>query len=262
MQIRNLWPYRWLLLNFLSREIKSRYVGSVSGIFWALLHPLALLAVYAVVFTAIFKVKFPELEGHSFILFVAVALWPWLCFQEGTQRGALAVQNGGGLIKKVAFPHELLVYGAVLSTYAVHVVGFLLVLVVLALTGNELHFSSLPLVLLLFCVQLLFTSGLALILASLQVLLKDVEHFLTPLFMIWFYATPVLYPASLVPQQIQQIIALNPLSYFITRIRELLMTGNNQIGWQDMVMLAGSLLIFMAGRWFFNRLSPYFEDFI
>jgi lipopolysaccharide transport system permease protein len=104
MQIKNLWPYRWLLLNFLSREIKSRYVGSVSGIFWALLHPLALLAVYAVVFTAIFKVKFPELEDHSFILFVAVGLWPWLCFQEGAQRGALAVQNGGGLIKKVAFP--------------------------------------------------------------------------------------------------------------------------------------------------------------
>ncbi|CAH1386499.1 ABC transporter permease [Candidatus Nitrotoga sp. M5] len=262
MPIRNLWPYRWLLLNFLSREIKSRYIGSVSGIFWALLHPLALLAVYAVVFTAIFKVKFPELEGHSFILFVAVALWPWLCFQEGAQRGALSVQNGGGLIKKVAFPHELLVYGAVLSTYAVHVSGFLLVLVVLALTGSDLHFSSLPLVLLLFSMQLLFTSGLALILAALQVLLKDVEHFLTPLFMVWFYATPILYPASLVPQQIQQIIALNPLSYFITRVRELLMTGNSQIGWQDLVMLLSCMLFFLIGRWFFNRLSPYFEDFI
>lgn len=262
MQIRNLWPYRWLLLNFLSREIRNRYVGSVSGFFWALFHPLALLAVYALVFTAIFRVKFPELEGSSFILFVAVALWPWLTFQEGAQRGALAVQNGGGLIKKVAFPHELLVYAAVLSTHAVHVSGFMLVLGVLALAGNELHFLSLPLVFLLFGMQLLFTSGLALFLAALQVLLKDVEHFLAPLFMIWFYATPVLYPASLVPPQVQQVIAWNPLSYFITRIRDLLMGGNIQIGWQDGLMLAGCWLFFVAGRWFFNRLSPYFEDFL
>lgn len=262
MQIRKLWPYRWLLLNFLSREIKSRYIGSVSGFFWALLHPLALLAVYALVFTAIFRVRFPELEGHSFILFVAVALWPWLSFQEAAQRGAQSVQNGGGLIKKVAFPHELLVYGAVLSTYAIHVTGFLLVLGILALAGNDLHFLSLPLVLLLLCMQLLFTSGLTLILAALQVLLKDVEHFLAPCFMIWFYATPVLYPASLVPQQIQQVMAWNPLSYFITRIREQLMAGTSQIGWQDVGMLAGSLFIFVAGRWFFNRLSPYFEDFL
>ncbi len=262
MGLTGLWSYRWLFLNFLSREIKSRYVGSVSGFFWALLHPLALLAVYAVVFATIFKVKFPELAGHSFVEFVAVALWPWLCFQEGVQRGALAVQNGAGLVKKVAFPHELLVYGAVIATYAVHLTGFLLVLLVLALLQNSLHFSALPLVLILFAMQLLFTSGLSLILSALQVLLKDVEHFLAPVFMIWFYATPIVYPAGQVPVQIQQIIAWNPLSYFITRIRELLMFGAGQLTWQDLIMLGGSLTIFMAGRWFFRRLSPYFEDFI
>ncbi len=262
MRIIGLWQYRWLFLNFLSREIKSRYVGSVSGFFWALLHPLALLAVYATVFTTIFKVKFPELAGHSFVVFVAVALWPWLCFQEGVQRGALAVQNGAGLVKKVAFPHELLVYGAVGATYAIHVVGFILVLVVLALAGNALHFAGAPLLLLLFMMQLLFTSGLSLILSALQVLLKDVEHFLAPIFMIWFYATPIVYPATQVPLRIQQVIEWNPLSYFITRIRELLMFGASQIGWQDLVMLCGSLLVFLGGRWFFNRLSPYFEDFI
>jgi ABC-type polysaccharide/polyol phosphate export permease len=262
MRIGDLWPHRWLFYNFLSREIKSRYVGSISGFFWALLHPLALLAVYAVVFTAIFKIKFPELVGQSFIVFVAVALWPWLCFQEGTQRGTLAVQNGAGLVKKVAFPHELLVYGAVFATYAVHLAGFVLVLFVLALYGNALHFEYLPLVFLLLAMQLLFTGGMSLILAALQVLLKDIEHFLAPVFMIWFYATPILYSAGQVPAQIQQVLAWNPLAYFITRIRELLMFGSSQIGWQDMVMLCGSLVLFLFGRWFFNRLSPYFEDFI
>lgn len=262
MRINQLWGYRWLFLNFLSREIKSRYVGSVSGFFWALLHPLALLAVYAFVFTTIFKVKFAELAGHSFVEFVAVALWPWLCFQEGVQRGTLAIQNGAGLVKKVAFPHELLVYGAVFATYAVHLGGFVLVLIVLGFSEGNLHFGSLPLVLILFAIQLLFTSGLSLILAALQILLKDVEHFLAPVFMIWFYATPIVYSAVQVPAQIQQVMAWNPLAYFVTRIRELLMFGTNQLGWHDLEMLAVSILIFVAGRWFFNRLSPYFEDFI
>lgn len=262
MSLSNLWPHRWLLLNFLSREIKNRYVGSISGFFWALLNPLALLGVYALVFTVVFKVKFPELDDHSFILFVAVALWPWLCFQEGVQRGTLAVQQGAGLVKKVAFPHELLVHGAVLATYAVHITGFLLVLLALGIAGQSLHFSTLPLVLILIAVQLLFTSGLALVLAALQVLMKDVEHFLAPLMMIWFYVTPIVYPLNLTPPQMQTLIALNPLTCSITHIRELLMHGNSQIGWQDAGMLGVAILFFFAGRWFFNRLSPSFEDFI
>lgn len=262
MVLTPLWPFRWLFLNFLSREIKSRYVGSVSGFFWSLIHPLALLAVYAFVFTAIFRVKFPQLEGHSFIVFVAVALWPWLAFQEGVQRGTLAVQANGALVKKVAFPHELLVYGAVSATYIIHGVGFLLVLTVLLLNGAALSLSSLPLILLVLSIQYLLSCGLALLLGGLQILLKDVEHFLTPLFMVWFYATPILYPASLVPEAMQRVIALNPMTYFSERMRELLLYNNLEPALSDFYMLAGSFLMFLIGRWVFNRLSPHFEDFL
>lgn len=262
MVLTQLWPFRWLLLNFLSREIRSRYVGSVSGFFWSLVHPLALLAVYAFVFTAIFKVKFPQLEGHSFIVFVAVALWPWLAFQEGVQRGTLAVQANAALVKKVAFPHELLVYGAVSATYIIHGIGFLLVLAVLWLNGAAFTLAAVPLIIMVLSMQYLLTCGLALLLGGLQVLLKDVEHFLTPLFMVWFYATPILYPKSLVPEAMQQIIALNPMTYFSERMRELLLYNNLQPTAPDFYMLAGSLIMLLGGRWVFNRLSPHFEDFL
>lgn len=262
MVLTRLWPFRWLFLNFLSREIKSRYVGSVSGFFWSLIHPLALLAVYAFVFTAIFRVKFPQLEGHSFIVFVAVALWPWLAFQEGVQRGTLAVQSGASLVKKVAFPHELLVHGAVGATYAVHGIGFLLVLIVLWLNGATLFPQALPMVILVLAIQYLLTSGLALLLGGLQVLLKDVEHFLTPLFMVWFYATPILYPATLVPEAMQRVIALNPMTYFSERMRDLLLYGHLQPTLADFWMLAVSVIVLITGRWVFNRLSPHFEDFL
>lgn len=263
MKLVELWPHRWLFHNFLSREIRARYFGSISGIFWVLLHPLALLGIYTLVFNYVFKVKLtgPD-DGYGFIVFVAVALWPWLAFQEGAQRGMVAVQAGAGLIKKVAFPHELLVHGAVVSAYAVHIAGFMLVLLIFALLGVPLHLSLLPLVLLLLLAQILLTEGIALILAALQVFARDVEHFVAPLLMVWFYATPVLYASSMVPAQMQQAIAFNPMSYFVNRIRDLLLHDGNILSWKDLLPLGVSVLVFAFGRWFFNRLSPHFEDFL
>jgi len=257
----NLWSFRSLALNFFQREISGRYVGSVSGIFWILIHPLALLGIYSVVFTAIFRVSMPDMGAGGFVAFVALALWPWLAFQEGVLRGALAVQANAGLVKKVAFPNELLVHGAVSATYAVHGIGFLAALGVIALMGNPLHFEALPLVAILLLVQLFFTLGLALGLSALQVMLKDVEHFLTPFLMIWFYATPVLYSVSMVPERLQQLMSLNPLAYSVGRIRDLLMHGGGFI-LSDGAALLGGVLVFIIGRWFFNRLAPHFEDFL
>lgn len=257
----NLWSFRGLALNFFHREISGRYVGSVSGIFWILIHPLALLGIYSVVFTMIFRVNLPELGSGGFVAFVALALWPWLAFQEGVLRGALAVQANAGLVKKVAFPNELLVHGAVCATYAVHGIGFLAALGVIAFTGNVLHFEALPLVAILLLVQLLFTIGLALGLSALQVLLKDVEHFLTPFLMVWFYATPVLYSAAMVPVRLQQLMSLNPLAYSVGRIRDLVMHGGGLVLSDGAFLLCG-VLVFVSGRWFFNRLAPHFEDFL
>lgn len=257
----NLWHYRSLALNFFQREISGRYVGSVSGIFWILIHPLALLGIYSVVFTMIFRVSLPDTGAGGFVAFVALALWPWLAFQEGMLRGALAVQSNAGLVKKVAFPNELLVHSAVCATYAVHGFGFMAALGVIALAGDTLHFEALPMVAILLLVQMLFTVGLALGLSALQVLLKDVEHFLTPFLMIWFYATPVLYSATMVPVRLQQLMSLNPMAYSVDRIRDMLMHGGGFIP-SDGVALLGGVLVLVLGRWLFNRLSPHFEDFL
>lgn len=257
------WSYRWLFLNFFRREISNRYVGSVTGLFWALIHPVALLAVYALVFEFVFNVRFPELGGHGFIAFVAVALWPWMAFQESVQRGIASIQNGAGLIKKVAFPHELLVHGAVGATFAVHLAGMALALLLLAAFGTlSLHPLALPLVTLLLFSLFLASTGLALFLAALQTMLRDVEHFLVPMFMIGFYITPILYPASMVPQSFRAIILLNPLSYLMERLRDALLYAEPGIHWQDGLCLIICVAVLLVGRWFFNRLSPHFEDFL
>lgn len=252
--------HRALFINFFRRELFSRYLGSVTGLAWAFLHPLALLAVYAFVFTTVFRAG--PMNGKSFLLFVAVALWPWLAAQEALQRGTVSIAGYAGLIRKVAFPHELVVYASVAATFALQFIGYVVVLVVLALFGEPVRFEGLLLAIPLWAILALAITGLALALAALQVFIRDVEHILMPVLMILMYLTPILYPLSLVPDSVKPWVAANPFGYLVDRLRDALLEGRLAVGWGDAVAVVVALGIFAAGRWMFLRLSPHFEDFV
>jgi lipopolysaccharide transport system permease protein len=254
--------WHWLLYSFTRREILNRYAGSVSGLAWTLLHPLAQLAIYAFVFSQVFRVAVPAgYPGVGYTAFVAVALWPWLMFSEGLQRAMASVAANAGLIRKVAFPHRLVVYAAVLAHFAVHLVGFVAVLVALRFTGEPIRFSGLPAALLLLVPYMLLATGIGAALAALQTLLRDVEHGLGVAITMLFYATPILYPSTLVPAAIKPYLDANPLAYFSERLREVLLQGSGLVA-GDALAALGCTAVFLAGLWFFNRLSPHFEDFL
>ena len=252
--------HRALFVNFFRREFFSRYLGSVSGIAWAFLHPLALLAVYHFVFTTVFRTG--AMRGVSFLLFVAIALWPWLAAQEALQRGAVSIGAYAGLIRKVAFPHELIVYASVAATLTLQFTGYIVVLVVLALFGEPVHFEGLLLAVPLWLVLALAVTGIALALSALQVFIKDIEHILMPVLMILMYLTPILYPLSLVPEGMRPWVAANPFGYLVDRLRDALLDGRLALGIGDAVALVVAVLMFAAGRWLFRKLSPHFEDFV
>lgn len=254
--------WAWLLASFARREILSRYAGSVSGVAWTLLHPLAQLAIFAYVFSQVFRVAVPAgYPGVTYVAFVAVSLWPWIMFSESLTRAMGSVGANAGLIKKVAFPHRLVVYASVLACCAVHAVGFLAVLVALKAFGEPIRLSGLPLALLLMVPYMLLATGLGALLAALHTLLRDVEHVVQVLVTILFYASPILYPASLLPAALQGWARMNPLGWFSERMREILLQGGGLVA-GDAVVAAGCIVVFLAGRWVFNRLSPSFEDFL
>jgi ABC-type polysaccharide/polyol phosphate export permease len=246
--------------NFFSREIRQRYLGSATGLAWALVHPLALLAVYHFVFTNIFRVGNPG--TGSFLAFVAVALWPWLAAQEALQRGVTSLSAYAGLIRKAAFPHEAIVYASVAATFALHFTGYLVVLAALFLLGEPIRLEGLVLALPLWLVLMLAVTGLALALSSLQVFVRDVEHVLMPVLMMLMYLTPILYPLSVVPSAFRPWVAANPVSWLVTRMRDALLEGRLALHWSDALALAIALALFAGGLWMFRRLSPYFEDFV
>jgi len=155
---------RALFVNFFTRELTNRYLGSATGLAWAFLHPLALLAVYHFVFTSVFRAA--SFEGKSFLLFVAVALWPWLAAQEAIMRATVSLAAYAGLIRKVAFPHEIVIYASVGATLALQFAGYLVVLVALRAFGEPVRFEGLLIAVPLWIVLALAVTGLALLLAA------------------------------------------------------------------------------------------------
>jgi len=251
---------RALFANFFHRELTTRYLGSATGLAWALLHPLALLAVYHFVFTTVFRTG--GSDGRSFLLFVAVALWPWLAVQEALVRATVSLGGYSGLIRKVAFPHEIVIYASIGATLALQFAGYLGVLAALAAFGDPVRFEGLLLAVPLWFVLAIAVAGLSLMLAALQVFIRDVEHVLVPLLMITMYLTPILYPLSLVPAAMRPWVAANPFSWLVARLRDALLEGNLAARPGDAVALAVAIALFFGGRWVFRRLSPHFEDFL
>ena len=256
------WQHRWLLGRFVAREWHARYAGSVAGLAWAFLQPLVLLGIYSLVFVAVFRVRFPEMAGHPFVVFMAVLMWPWLAFTEGLSRGTQAIVANAAIVKKVAFPHALLVVAAVMASFGVHLLGFALVLAALAAFGVSLQWSGLWVALPVLALLLVITVGLALFLSALQVFIRDTEQVLAQVLAILFYLTPILYPMSVVPEFLARWMSLNPLVHVMEPIRAALLFGAWPQPTQWMLMSVFALLTLGGGWWFFARLSPHFEDVV
>jgi len=198
----------------------------------------------------------------SFVPYLAVAFWPWIAFSESILRSANAISANAALIGKVAFPAELLPLSTVTATFLMQMAGYLAVLLVLQLMGTDIHwlglFAAIPVLLLMF----IFACGLALFTSALQVFVRDVAQILPPLITFWFFTTPILYSSSLLPDKWAAVMNLNPMTWFVERLRDFLLMGNYNLSISDLLVPLFSILVFWGSLVFFRRFSSHFEDFL
>ena len=151
---------------------------------------------------------------------------------------------------------------SVSATFALQFVGYVAILAVLRIAGEPISMRGLLLALPVWSILIVGVMGVTLLLAALQVFVKDVEHVLMPVLMMLMYLTPILYPLTLVPAPLRSWVAANPFNWVVGRLRDGFLEGRAALRLSDAVALVIALMLFVAGRWVFRRLSPHFEDFV
>jgi lipopolysaccharide transport system permease protein len=254
--------YYSIFWQLVSRSIRTDYLENLTGFAWLILQPLLLLAVYAFVFTTIFKARIPAADLVGFVPYLAVAFWPWTAFSEAILKGSNTITANAPLIGKVAFASELLPLAMVAATFMMHLAGYFAVLLVLQITGTDIRWlgavGAVPLLFLL-CV---LAGAFTLFFSALQVFVRDVAQILPPMMTFWFFTTPILYSTSLLPEGMAAWLQWNPITWFVTRLRDLILFGSYQPAWPDLLAPLGSLVLFWLGLKFFRRFSGHFEDFL
>lgn len=249
----------FLLRELVARDWRSRYAGSLLSFAWAFAQPAAQLVLFTFVFSTVLRLPAAAGRPADFAAFLFCGLLPWIGLSEGTQRSALALTEGAYLVRKHRFPAELLVVSAVLSALIQQVAAGVVFVVAVGLTRGLAweRLLAWPGLLLL---QAALSIGLGLLLSVGQVLLKDVAQAVGLLLMVWFYATPIIYPSEMVPDRFALLRDANPLGLLVDGHRWMLLAGEppGAAAWLWFAGLVGGLLV--SGVWFFSRMRPTLAD--
>jgi lipopolysaccharide transport system permease protein len=243
-----------LVKHLTRRHLAARYRGSALGFIWSLLNPVLLMGVYTFVFRFIFRATVP---GVPYPVFFLTGILAWNFVNIAATNAAVSLVDGTALINKTAFPRIALPLSAIFS----NAVNYLMALPLL-ITFNLL-FGIVPTIslLLLPCallLLLLIATGVSLLLAALLPFFRDLQHLIEVLFTIWFFLTPILYPMSLVAQNLPAgllpLYQLNPMVGIMHLVHSVFL-GQPLPGVSLVVAVGGVLCLFSLGLWVFQRLA-------
>ncbi len=254
--LRELFSYRELVRNLVIRDIRLRYRNSVLGFFWCLLNPLLM----TVVFTVLFTVLLPNNNIDKFPIFILVGILAWNMHSTSIMGAIGSLTGNAYLIQKVYFPREVLPISIIIA----NTVNFLLALLVVfgAILIFQVPLSStvllLPLVIL---VHVIFTLGIGLFLAAINVYFRDTALIMETVMLAWFFLTPIFYRIEDVfPAYSRALYILNPMASIISSYRDILYYGSmTQLDFFSRTTVT-CVLILLAGYYFFVRCSRSFSE--
>jgi len=258
--LTNLFRYRGLISSLVARELKARYRGSVLGFVWSFINPLLLLLIYSFVFTVVLPNQTEGIQPYALFMFCGILPWTWFAASLTEAAGSLIA--GGNLIKKVLFPAEVLPIVSVVTNMVHFFLGLpilILFLVIYKRPPDPWDLIWFPVAVV---VQLLFTTALALFVSALSVHFRDVRYILANLLTLWFFATPIIYPMSLIAvQKYKWLFDMNPFTHLAVSYQEILFYKGPIGHWKWLLELGGvSILLFLVTYWIFDRLRDSFAE--
>lgn len=258
MNLRELFAFHELLYFLTWRDVKVRYKQTLLGVVWALLQPLCMMAIFALFFGRLVGV--PS-DGIPYPLFAFGGLLPWTFFSSSVTAGGNSVVNSSNLITKVYFPRLIVPTAAVGASLVDFAISFVALLALMAYysSGISSRLFMLPLLFLLLTAMAL---GCAILLAALNVKYRDVRVVLPFIIQLWFFASPIIYPSSVVPRRWQWVFSLNPMTGIIEGFRTSLF-GVREFNWFAIAFSAVfTVVLLVLATATFKRMEKSFADII
>jgi lipopolysaccharide transport system permease protein len=258
LQLRALWEYRELLYFLAWRDIKVRYKQTVLGAAWAIIHPVATMLIFTIVFGRLAKI--PS-DNIPYPIFCFCALLPWNYFASAFSRSSGSLVNNAHLISKVYFPRLVIPISSLLSGLLDFAIAFLV------LIGMMFYYHIVPTITILwlpvFMLMAIATAlGVGLWLGALNVQYRDIGYLVPFLSQVWMYATPVVYPSSLIPEKWRLIYGLNPMAGVIEGFRWALIGRGTKPGPMFLVSALATIILLVSGAFYFRRMEKTFADII
>jgi lipopolysaccharide transport system permease protein len=257
-QIKTAVQSRDLLFSWVGRTIRGRYQQSALGWLWAIIQPAATVAIFTIIFTRIVRV---DTGNIPYVIFSYVALVPWTLLSASLADMTNSLVGNMSLVTKIYFPREVLPVSAMLARlmdFGVAASLIILLMIFFQVPVYPFGWLFLPVILV---IQLALIIGIGLAAAAANVFYRDVQSLLVLVVQLWFYASPIIYPVTMVPQQYQAIYFINPMAGILESYRAVLL-------YQALpgfyLLQAGliSFLILFAGYWFFKRVEFLFADVV
>ncbi len=256
---QELYQAKDLLWAWTGRNIRARYQQSALGWLWAVIQPAAQVAIFTVVFTLFVPV---DTAGAPYVVFSYIAVVPWSLLASALPDMANALVDNMSLITKIYFPRETLPVAALLARLVDFAIAALVAAVLLVAYQTPAFLPGLLYLPVALAIELLLILGLGLGCAALNVFFRDVRSLLILGLQIWFYASPILYPVTLVPHDLRPFYYLNPMVGVLEVFRAVLLQGTLP---DPKVLLPSAIvstLLFIAGYWLFKRVEFRFADIV
>ena len=259
--LRALWHYRSYILGSVKREFQLKYRNSMLGALWMILNPLAMITVYTLIFSQIMQARLPGVSSvFAYSIYLCAGILTWGLFAEIITRSQNVFLEHANLIKKVSFPRMTLPLIIVLNALLNFFIIFGLFTFFLVITDTFPGWSYLV-VFPVLMIQILFAVGLGITIGVLNVFFRDVGQLFGILMQFWFWLTPIVYPAGIVPDSIAVIFDYNPMYPFISAYQTILVKGDLP-PWQGlflMILLSSALCVF-ALRLFRKRAGEMVDE--
>lgn len=251
--VRALWAYRGFIQGSVKREFQSKYRNSLLGAAWNIINPLAMIVVYTVIFAQVMRAKLPGVDStFAYSIYLCAGILTWGLFTEMVGRSQTMFLDNANLLKKISFPRITLPIIVVANAGLNFAIVMTLFLGFLALSGNFpgwVVFAILPVL----ALQIAFAMGLGMVLGVLNVFFRDVGQFFGIFLTFWFWLTPIVYPANILPERIKPLMALNPMTPVIGAYQTIFVhqTGPN---WQSLLPTSAlAFLLCLLGLHLFKK---------